>query len=434
MEFQLSNPAETTVKTAAPLPMVDHLRHQFESIHRQPELASDLQCFRAGEALSTVRYIAHAHSVHVARWLKILSHTRAKIDVFTANPIPAYSNELLAAIPVVPHWLRFPMVVRYVLAGLILRATRPYDPRSVIHAHGASGNGLVAWLSGQRYVIGTYGSEIFAAKERGSLYCWLLNRILHGAERMSVCSTDATRILVEQFGIPAERIYCFHLGYDDTNFRPVDRGERMQFRRDRNLPVDEPIWVVNRRTHPHYRTREVVDGFLAYCQQQAAGRLVLLCGDQQADYTQSIRDVLQSHPAGSRVTVVEQMLTAKELATWIQLGDYTISVPKTDNFSISTLESMGCGTVPILANLQAYRLLRPYPSIRWMDSFEPADFTDVFTETAASWQKHGDSQREPCHKFVQEGFSTEGAIRDMAAFYLGHPLRECSTEPVSRAA
>ncbi|MEI8022481.1 MAG: hypothetical protein WCH39_30000, partial [Schlesneria sp.] len=176
----------------------------------------------------------------------------------------------------------------------------------------------------------------------------------------------------------------------------------------------------------HYRTMEVVGGFLQYCQGNARGRLILLCGDHQPEYTKAIRDVIQAHPAGHRVVVVEQMLSARELASWVQLGDYSLSVPKTDNFSISTLESMGCGTVPILANLEGYSMLRACPAVRWMTRFEPADFATTFTETGKSWPTPLDAQSRECVQFVQDGYSTEGAIRDIAAFYLGNRQRQAA--------
>jgi len=415
-----------------PKSFADHIRSQFESIRRQSELAKELPCFAPGGRLHSIRYIAHPHGLHVARWLKVLAHTQTNITISTANPVPPYASDYVSAEPVLPRWLKIPMVLRYVFCGLSLRLTTSRSTDGLVHAHCASGNGLVAWLSGQRYVIGTYGSEIYAAKERGRVYCWLMKQILQGADTISVGSTESTKILIEQFQIPPERIYFFHLGYDDTTFRPLERAQRMQLRQERKLPVDEPIWVVNRRTDPHYRTQEVVEGFLEYCQHGGVGRLVLLCGDHKPEYTKSICTLIASHPAGDRVVVVDRMLSAKELASWLQLGDFSISVPKTDNFSISTLESMGCGTIPILANLEGYALLRPCQPVRWMTDFAASDFAAVFAKTATVWPLPLESQQRECHQFAQNGFSTEWAIRAIAAFYLGTPLRQ--TESLQRAA
>jgi hypothetical protein len=409
------------VQSAPPTAFADHVRNRFESIERQHELASELDCFRPGHELASIRFIANAHSVHVARWLTLLSHTKTKIEIQTANPIPAFSNEYMSARSLLPGWVRLPMVVRYLLSGLILRFTGSRSKSTLVHAHCASGNGFVAWLSGQPYVIGAYGTEIFGSNQRSFAYRWLLRKILQGADRIQVGSPECTKILCEEYNIPAERIYCFHNGLDERTFHSVSDQRRMQLRRDAGLPVDEPIWIVNRRTHPHYRTQEVVDGFLKYCQTGGKGRLVLLCGDHQPDYTKAICEMAQSHPEGSRITVVERILSHTEVATWLQLGDFSISVPKTDMFSVSTYESLGCGCVPIVSNLDAYNPLRFCNSVRWMTQFQPNDFTNTFIETAKAWPTPHDASRKDCLRFAQEGFSSENAIRDIAAFYMGAP-------------
>ncbi len=394
------------------------------NISRRPQLAPELNCFRPGQPLSTIRFIANANSVHVARWLTLLSHTHARVEIETANHVPAYANEFLSSRPLLPGWLKIPMVLRYLLSGLRLRFFHSRRLPGLVHAHCTSGNGFVAWLSGQRYLIGAYGTEIFGAHERGFVYRWMLRKVLQGAERIQVGSTECIKILQEQYQIAPERIYCFHNGLDEQFFHGVDDQSRMQMRRERDLPVDEPIWIVNRRTHPHYRTREIVEGFLGHCQQGGPGRLVLLCGDHQADYTQSICELLQSHAHGNRVTVVQQMLSHLEVAAWLQLSDFSISVPKTDMFSVSTYESLGCGAVLIVANLEAYRPLQPCQAVHWMTQYEPQDFTQVFAKTAATWPTQHRAQRNECLQFAQEGFSSENAIRDIAAFYQGVPLRK----------
>ena len=410
----------------------DAIRTRFESIPRQQELATELVCFRDRGELTSIRYFANAYSVHVFRWLNVLAHTKCTIAVDSAHPVVAFSNDYLSARPVLPGWLKVPMTLRYLLSGLALRFSRSLSTSGIIHAHSASGYGFVAWLSGQPYVLGTYGSEIYGADQRGFVYRWLLRQILQGALRISVGSDESTKLLCERYAIPRERIYFFDLGYDDQNFYPIDAFQRAQMRRERRLPVDEPVWVVNRRTDPHYRTESVVKGFLAHCQQGGKGRLILLCGDHQADYTHSICEMILADKFGDRVVVVKQMLTPKEVGQWLQLGDYSFSVPRTDNFSISTLESLGCGTAPILANLEGYRPLRPCQAVQWMTEFESNDFCKVFAELGTKWSPLDEDQRQVCYQFAQDGYSTENAIRSIAAFYSGRPLRKQAWE--SRAA
>ena len=297
----LSGPVPSTVKTRSRQEFADHIRSQFESLQRQAELAPELNCFRAGGKLSRIDFLAHPHGLHVARWLKVLSHTQATISIQTANPVPAFNGVFARACPLVPDFLKIPMTLRYLVAGLVARFTNSNSSDEPVHAHCASGNGFIAWLSGRKYLIGTYGSEIFDAPRRGFLYQQLMKRILQGAERIADCSPECTKVLREQFGIPAEKIYSFHLGYDESRFHSLRQSDRMQLRRQMQLPEVEPIWVINRRTDPHYRTHEVVAGFLDYCSQYAVGRLIVLCGDHQPEHAEQICRMVEAHGQGFRV-------------------------------------------------------------------------------------------------------------------------------------
>lgn len=402
---------------------MDRVRSIFDGVKRQKKLATDLECFRKGGSLSTIHYIANANSIHVAQWLNLFAHTDVKIVMQTANPSFEYASDCFSSSRILPNWLKLPMLARYVLAGLVLRFSRPVEA-GLIHAHSASGNGFVAWLSGRPYVIGAYGSEIFASHERGFVYRWLLRQILHKADRIQVASTECTKVLQDVYGIPKERIYCFHLGLDEKTFHGVDDSCRHELRRRESLPVDEPIWVVNRRTHPHYRTQEVVEGFLKYCESHETGHLALMCGEHQPDYTEQIREIVRQHAHGKRVTIIDRMLTHPQVAEWLQLADFAISVPKTDMFSVSTYQALGCGAISILSNLESYDPLRACQPVRWMDQFEPDDFARMFHETASSWPTPHDEHRQVCMRFTRARFSTEKAIRDIASFYRGVPFAE----------
>jgi hypothetical protein len=47
----------------------------------------------------------------------------------------------------------------------------------------------------------------------------------------------------------------------------------------------------------------------------------------------------------------------------------------------------------------------------------------MFANTASAWPKPHDAHRKECLRFTKDRFSSENAIRDIAAFYLGNPLR-----------
>ncbi|WP_157605954.1 hypothetical protein [Schlesneria paludicola] len=415
-------PNASAMNTAAP---VDEALARLMKIRREDELAKDLTCFQPGQPLGTIRFIATGDSVHVAQWLTLFAQTQTFVEIETANPVEPFENECFSIRPILPRWIKkAPMSLRYLLSGLVMRFRGPRSSDEIFHAHCASGNGFAAWLSGRRYIIGVYGTEVFGAHERGFAYRWLLRQILQGAERIQVASTECVKILIEQYEIPPELIYCFHLGLDGKTFHGASDIERAHLRQKAGLPLNEPIWTVNRRTHPHYRTREVIQGFFKFCDSGGQGRLVLLCGESQADYMQGVRELIEQSRFRDRVTFIERMLPHAEVAAWLKLSDFGISVPKTDMLSVSTYQALGCGAVPILSDLESYNQLRPCRAIRWMNRFEPSDFAEMFAETANAWPTPHAMWREESIRFAEDGFSAENAIRDIAAFYLGVPLRK----------
>ena len=418
LKFHLESQPAATIP-----PGLEHVHQRFEEVRRERRLAPELKCFDSDRELANLHFIANANSIHVVQWLKLFAHTGATVKIETANPSFEFSNECLSSHQILPNWTKGPMVLRYFLAGLRLRFSRKRDKSQWLHVHGASGNGLIAWLSGHPYVIGTYGSEIFGSNERGFLYRCLMTRILRGATRIQAASQECITILRDLYGIPEERLYCFHLGLDEKTFHGVDPEQRAQLRKQAEMPLDQPVWISNRRTHPHYRTADVVEGFLAFASQQPKGRLVLLSGEHDPEYTRQIQQMCAAHDQGHRVTIIERLLTHPQVAAWLQLADFAISVPKTDMLSVSTYQALGCGAVAILSDLKSYDPLRPCGPIHWMQQYEPGDFASMFKSTAETWPTSYEAQRKICLQFTRDRYSTENAVRDIAAFYLGHPLR-----------
>ena len=58
------------------------------------------------------------------------------------------------------------------------------------------------------------------------------------------------------------------------------------------------------------------------------------------------------------VTLIEAFLSATEIRTQLRQADYTISIPKSDQLSVSILEGMSQGAVPVLRPLESYRELK----------------------------------------------------------------------------
>ncbi|MGD9856181.1 MAG: glycosyltransferase family 4 protein [Planctomycetaceae bacterium] len=370
---------------------------------------------------SNVTLIANPYSVHVERWLKLFRLARIDVRIETAE---RPGLKLPVSVPVeflAPAWLSGPLAVRYLWAGVAAsRKRRP--PGELLHAHCTSGSGFTAWLSGHPYLVTTYGSEIFGAADRGRLYRWIIRRILHGALRVTATTPRMAETLQQDFGVPADRIRTFSLGYDSDLFVPASDDARRRLRSDLELPIDERIWVINRRSLPLYRTLEVVTGFLNSCEHDHGGCLVVLSGDDDPAYTRQVRSLIAGSPYGTRVRLIREFLPAEDVAAWLQAADFAVSVPKTDQLSTSILEAMACGAVPVLSDLDAYRPLHTCPAVQRIQDCSAEGFARTFARLAAMSETDLMRNRQLCAEFVGKHYAETSILNEVRALFGLPPL------------
>jgi glycosyltransferase involved in cell wall biosynthesis len=365
--------------------------------------------------------IADPYSFHLIRWLRLFRLAGIGARFETASAPRTGGPEGVPISFLCPRWLRRPALVRYLWAGLVARR-RLRATGELLHAHCAAGSGFAARLSGCPYVVTTYGSEIYDTAERGRLYRWMVHLVLHGATLVTASTPRMAEALQENFKLPAERIRTFTLGFDADVFQPVTPTGCEKIRRQLGAVPHERLWVINRRTLWIYRTAEVVSGFLRFCDDHPQGRLTVIDGDADAQYSREVRGLIDASKHRHRVTVVREFLTPAGMAQWLQAADFAISVPQTDQLSTAVLEAMACGAVPLLSDLRAYDPLRDCAPIRRISDCTAAGFTRMFAETSRIPQDELARQQGACARFVSEHFSEESILDEVRALY-GLPPR-----------
>jgi glycosyltransferase involved in cell wall biosynthesis len=258
-------------------------------------------------------------------------------------------------------------------------------PGDILHAHCTSGNGMVAWMSGHPYIVTTYGSEVILAQRRGRLYQWLIHRVLRGAERITATSQHMVDVLVRDHGIDQQRIHLFDLGLNTEVFHPPTPDAIAPLRAQHGIGCQEPVWVSVKRAIPTNRTIEVVDAFAKYCEDHPQGRLVIICGDDVSAYSNQVKQYIAESSHAERIIVLDKWLTAPEVAGWLQLADFAVSVPVSDQMSNAVLEAMACASVPILLNIDGYGSLKERgANVLWLDDCQVESLVAAF-QTSAGW-------------------------------------------------
>jgi glycosyltransferase involved in cell wall biosynthesis len=289
-------------------------------------------------------YFANPNSVHVRRWLELVRG--AGIDVL------GLSAERVKG-PVYGDWRETVTtggVVRYVLAGALARAMAPRG--DVVHAHNASGYGVMALLSGRPYVVTIYGTDVYSAPRRGPVYRWLLARVLRSAVRIT-CTTPAMREhVIRTFGIDPGNVQSFSMGFSAQYY--FSESEREEARRSLGLDDTAIVLTSCRRMQPQYRIETIVRAFALLRARDPRYKLILFEGDSLPEYVGAVRRLVQSLGVAEHVVVMDGFRHPAEVRRHLLATDLAISVPVSDQMSAAILEALACGAAVLAADLPAY--------------------------------------------------------------------------------
>ena len=338
-----------------------------------------------------LKVLGNSSSPHLRTWLRVLPYrfNLRVYDIHTGRPSILENLRVPVVVPLPGVFRHVGKLFQYIFLGLWLRWFCRRD--GLIHAHNASGYGLSALLSGQAYIITTYGSEVYGARRRGVIYRWILKKILSNARLVTTSSDHMRRTLVRCYRLPPGRIFSKMLldpRFLDS-FAIDSRGQ-------------ERTWFVNRRMTELYCTISVVQAFKVFVDEGGVGRLVLLEGDADRDYAARVRAEAEDC---SNIEIIRGFVDQKKLIEQLNRAHFAISVPKTDQFSSSILEAAACGAIPVLRNLESYERIKGV-SIILNDSLDfESSLISMFKETSALPYSDVEALSADARSFVSAKFS-----------------------------
>lgn len=205
-----------------------------------------------------------------------------------------------------------------------------------IHVHQANSYAFYTALAlGKRknMVLTAWGSDIFILPKRNlfwkkivqfsvNRFSFLTADSQHLADEMQkLCQSNDSKITVVNFGIDLQPVRC-------------DK---------------EPIFYSNRLHKPLYRIDKVIEGFHKFITNNEDQRWKLVIG-ATGDQTENIKEQVIALGLSDRVEFVGWVNSEINRA-WYARSTYWLSVPTSDATSISLLEAMAYGCVPILSDL-----------------------------------------------------------------------------------
>jgi len=217
-----------------------------------------------------------------------------------------------------------------------LRDVRP----EWIHAHYLSSHGTLAWLAKRLYgvpgrLVGSaWGSDILVTPERSAAMRWVTRRVLQACE---LTTSDSAHMAERMRALGAREVMTFPFGLEALPPLPAGKDDRLFF--------------ANRGLEPIYAPQRVIAAFSDIAAHWPDARLVVANDG-------SLRAALQAQaaPLGERVVFVGRLDVAIQ-AQWYAKARWYLSLPQSDSVSVSVLEAMAHGCIPLLSDLPANREL-----------------------------------------------------------------------------
>jgi glycosyltransferase involved in cell wall biosynthesis len=290
--------------------------------------------------------IGDAESPHLLKWARALGGS-ADVELWAASS-RGFMGEFDALVPAARR-LALDMTVRHAGGNLGLLRKLPALGRWLasvdadwLHAHYLTSHGTLAWLAKRgwrlraRIAGSAWGSDILVTPQRSAAYRWLTRRVLAAC---ALATSDSLHMAQRMTELGAREVMTFPFGLEAM---PPQRQPKQPW-----------LFFANRGLEPLYRPQRVLALFADVARARADARLVVANdgGCRTALTTQA-----SSLGLADRIRFVGRLDAAAQ-ANWYADAQWYLSQPSTDSVSVSVLEAMAHGCIPLLSDLPANREL-----------------------------------------------------------------------------
>lgn len=285
--------------------------------------------------------IGDAQSPHLLKWARALA---PQVELWVASSrgfLPGFDG-------LVPSWRRLGLGATVQAGGgnigLIKRLPElgrwlKQVDADWLHPHYLTSHGTLAWGAklGWRLraqIVGSaWGSDILVTPKQGLAWRCLTRQVLRSC---TLCTSDSQHMASEMGRLGAGEVMVFPFGLERMPAPPAHK---------------EPwLFFANRGLEPIYRPDRVMQVFSAIAAVQPHAQLVVA---NDGSLRQAMQQWTEAQPElKDRVQFVGR-LNAKDQDACYARANWYLSLPASDSVSVSVLEAMAHGCIPILSDLPA---------------------------------------------------------------------------------
>ncbi|PTT78038.1 glycosyl transferase family 1 [Pelomonas sp. HMWF004] len=211
-----------------------------------------------------------------------------------------------------------------------------------LHAHYLTSHGSLAWAAklGWRLraqIAGSaWGSDILVTPNQGGAWRWMTKKVLRSC---ALTTSDSLHMAERMHELGAGEVMTFPFGLEAMPKQNVKKQPWLCF--------------ANRGLEPIYRPQLVIEAFMRIARQNPEARLVIA---NDGSLRQSLEDEAAARGLHEQITFVGRLDAAAQASHYAR-STWFLSLPQSDSVSVSVLEAMAHGCVPLLSDLPANREL-----------------------------------------------------------------------------
>jgi glycosyltransferase involved in cell wall biosynthesis len=283
-----------------------------------------------------ILFLADARTYHTQRWVNYFVGAGHRCCLITLDPgLPTQAEEFTIGTNILPNFLRYPLST--VRAKSLMELVKP----DLVNAHFVPSYGLIGvLLKFHPLVVSTWGSDVLISPRRSWLHRKRAQYVLARADLVTA-DADVTATAVRELGVDAQRVVVSPMGIERALLGQSDKKEKNQV-----------LILSNRKLEPLYDVATLVRAIpLMMERSKRELRFVILGeGSQKSQLLDlAIKLGVETHLDFKGVVSREALL---EL---YRESDVYVSTSTSDSTSVSLLEAMNFGLIPVVTDIPGNR-------------------------------------------------------------------------------
>jgi glycosyltransferase involved in cell wall biosynthesis len=283
-----------------------------------------------------ILFLSDAGSYHTQRWVNhFVDQGHRCFLISLERGFSTQAEEFIVSSVPLPNFLKYPLLVPKI--NKIAKSIQP----DLVNAHFVPNYGLIgALLKIHPLVVSTWGSDVLISPEKSWLHKLRAKRILSKAD---LITTDAM--------VSAEAIYKLGVGKERVLMTPMGVERRFigQYQK-----TERPYLLVmsNRKLEPLYDVATLIKAIpLIMKRAKRDVKFVIIGEGSQKNYLLNL--AIKSKAESS--VEFKGLLSGEDLIQYYQDSDIYVSTSLSDSTSVSLLEAMAFGLIPVVTDIPGNR-------------------------------------------------------------------------------